>query len=263
MSLKKIKLLLVLATILYLINGCASSKRHHTKPTYTHNVQVAKDMNQLDNLSANTKPTMIYSYPKAHLPDSVQFVNLKPYKYVIINTINKVRANHNTGAVAWNLRLAKAAEAHARDMASNNFLGHLGSGKDLDFARKAPGQGSNFYERIIFFGYPIKPRQLAGEIITYTKDHIVMSKEPMPHFKHAIENFLKSPAHSSILNNGRFTDVGVAGYRSGEKVYWVIEFGEAGVGNERVTMDTQANEISNKEYKEESSVKNLPITPSL
>jgi len=247
MNIKNIKLFIVLTISIYLMSGCASSRRNYQKPNIPHTptnekVQVAKDMNQLDQLSSNTKPTMIYSYPKANLPDNVQFVNLKPYKYTIINIINRVRTTHNAGSVSWNPSLAKAAEAHARDMASNNFLGHLGSGNDLDFARKAPGQGSNFYERIIFFGYPIKPTQLAGEIITYTKDNIVMSKEPMPHFKHAIDNFLKSPSHSAILNNSRFTDVGVAAYRAGNKVYWVIEFGEAGIGNERVTLETQANE---------------------
>jgi uncharacterized protein YkwD len=238
MSLKQIRVLLVLFISLYLVSGCATSRRRHkrvyTPRSSTHHVQVAKNMNQLDTYSKNTKPTMIYSYPKTKLPDNVRFVNLKPYKLLVVNEINRVREAQSSGLVAWNPNLAKAAGAHARDMASNNFLGHLGSGKALDFARKAPGQGSNFYERIIFFGYPIRPTQLAGEILTYTKDNIVMSPEPMPHFKHSIENFLKSPAHASILVNNRFTDVGVAAYRADNKIYWVIEFGEAGIGNEKL-----------------------------
>ena len=264
MSLKQIKLFIIFAIIVYFISGCASSRTKYKKPqapttpTNTNSIQVANSMNQLDTISANTKPKMIYSYPKATLPENVQFVNIKPYKYTVINIINKVRAQHNASAVSWNPNLAKAAVAHARDMASNNYLGHLGSGKDLDFARKAPGQGSNFYERIIFFGYPIKPRQLAGEIITYTKDHIVISKESMPHFKHAIENFLKSSAHSAILNNNRFTDVGVAAYRAGEKVYWVIEFGEAGIGNENTSLTTQVQERTDSEIDNQVHVENLP-----
>jgi len=236
MNIKSIKLFIVLAVSIYLISGCASSRSNYQKPNTPHTptnekLQIAKDMNQLDQLSLNSKPIMIYSYPKAKLPNNVKFVNLKPYKYTIINTINRVRRKHNAGNVYWNSSLAKAAEAHARDMASNNFLGHLGSGNDLDFARKGPGQGSNFYERIIFFGYPIKPTQLAGEIITYTKDNIVMSKEPMSHFKHSINNFLKSTSHSAILTNNRFTDVGVAAYRADNRVYWVIEFGEVGISS--------------------------------
>ena len=237
---KKIKFILAIITTIYMLSGCSYSSRKYKrayKPpvrTSTHHVQVANSMSQLDAISANTKPTMIYSYPKTQLPDNVQFINLKPFKSIIINTINQVRSNYSASGVSWNSLLSKAANAHARDMASNNFLGHLGSGKYLDFARKAPGVGSNFYERILFFGYPIKPRQLAGEILTYTKDNIVGSKEPMPHFKHSIENFLKSPAHASILKNSRFTDVGVAAYRASNKIYWVIEFGEVGIGNERV-----------------------------
>jgi len=234
MSMKKIKLFLVLAISIYLTNGCVhkSTKyktKTHTpkKDYYIGKVKVATDMNELDKISENTKPTMIYTYSKTKLPSNVHFVNLKPYKNLIVSMINQVRAQDNTSPVIWNEYLAKAASAHARDMASNNFLGHLGSGKVLDFARKGPGQGSNFYERIIFFGYPIKPTQLAGEILTYTKDHIVLSREPMPHFKHAIYNFLKSPPHKTILKNSRFSNVGVAAYRAGEKIYWVLEFGEA------------------------------------
>jgi len=238
MNIKLLRVIFALFISIYLISGCATSRRRHkrvyTPRTQSHHVQVAKSMDQLDRYSKNTKPTIIYSYPKTKLPDNVHFVNLKPYKLIVVNEINRVRTTQGSGLVAWNPSLAKAANAHARDMASNNFLGHLGSGKAIDFARKGPGQGSNFYERIIFFGYPIKPGQLAGEILTYTKDNIVGSIEPMPHFKHSIENFLKSPAHAAILVNNRFTDVGVAAYRADNKIYWVIEFGEAGIGNENL-----------------------------
>jgi uncharacterized protein YkwD len=234
MNIKRIKLFLVLVISIYLVNGCVHTRRRYKKhyiPKHTThhigNVKVASNMNELDTISASTKPTMVYSYPKVHLADNVYFVNLKPYKNLVVRIINDVRAQAHAGPVRWNKYLSKAASAHARDMASNNFLGHLGSGKALDFARKGPGRGSNFYERIIFFGYPIRPSELAGEILTYTKDHIVLSREPMPHFKHAISNFLKSPAHATILRNKRFKDVGVAAYRAGEKIYWVLEFGES------------------------------------
>jgi len=235
MNIKQIRVVLVLIISFFLVNGCVHSRKSRYKSKYTTKkptqqlgkVKVANNMKDLDYISANTKPTMVYTYPQAKLPDNVYFVNLKPYKNIAIRIINDVRAKARVGAVRWNEYLAKAASAHARDMASNNFLGHLGSGKALDFARKGPGRGSNFYERIIFFGYPIRPSELAGEILTYTKDHIVLSREPMPHFKHAISNFLKSPAHATILRNNRFKDVGVAAYRAGEKIYWVLEFGES------------------------------------
>jgi len=232
MGLKEFRLFIVLTITIYLINGCATTRARHTSaftPTKKiANVKVAKSMKQLDKICSNIKPILIYSYPQKSLKKGVKFVNLKPYKRVILNIINSVRVRNRAGYVFWDEHLAKAAQAHARDMATSNFIGHLGSGSCLDFARKDSKHGSNFYERILFFGYPIKATQLAGEIITYTKDRVVLSKEPMPHFKHAVENFLKSPTHSAILNNGRFTDVGVAAYKIKGKVYWVIELGEAG-----------------------------------
>jgi len=69
-------------------------------------------------------------------------------------------------------------------MSVNKFISHLGSGSMYDLAKKAPGQKSNFYDRIIYAGYPIKPSELAGEILTYTKDRIVGSKDVYEHFVH-------------------------------------------------------------------------------
>jgi len=159
---------------------------------------------------------------------------LSPIKYsqdIYVNYINQVRAK---GAVCAppapplnsNYYLERAAFAHANDMATNHFLSHTGSGTQTDPARKAPGVGSNFFERILFFGYPAKKYDLVGENITYIKDSIVSSKKKFESFKKAIDSFLKDPAHCRILMEPRFKDVGV-GYKSdGKGLYWVIDLGE-------------------------------------
>lgn len=203
------------------------------KPHYiqTPAMKPANNMSELDRQSRSVKPHLVYSYPKNSGAGNAASVDLSPIKYQILNYINNTRAK---GAVCgpsapplgWNDKLEDAAISHAQDMSSKNFLGHMGSGSDTDPARKAPGEGSNFYERIIYFGYPIKPREVAGEILTYTKYRIVGNKIPYEHFKHAINNFLHSPQHCAILMNPRFHDVGVASYQDNEKMYWVIEFAE-------------------------------------
>ena len=197
-------------------------------PNKTHHMSVANSMSSLDHQSQNTRPTLIYSNPK----NSGGNNNLiAPIRFKILSYINNVRSRGtHCGPAApplgWSDRLEEAAVAHAIDMETNHFLSHLGSGTEYDVARKGTGQGSNFYERILHFGYPIKAYELAGEIISYTKYKIIGSKDPNIAFKHAIENFIKSPSHCKILMNPRFHDVGIAAYKDQEKIYWVIEFAE-------------------------------------
>ncbi len=199
--------------------------------SYSARPKVARSMQELDRLSAQTKPHYVVSLPRATVNNDINLLNLEPIKYKMINYVNSIRANGGycnppAPPLGWSRELASAATSHAKDMAVNNFLGHLGSGTMYDVARKAPGAGSNFYERIIASGYPIRSGELAGEILTYTKDSTVGSQDAYEHFVHAIQNFLKSPQHCSVLTNPRFRDMGIAGYRGENKTYWVINFGE-------------------------------------
>jgi len=237
---KTIKLIIVVFISVFIMSGCGyhrkvnyqnTSYQHTSLYTPSHTIRPAHSMSDLDNQSRNVKPTLVYSYPKSVNMGNAIFVDLGAIKYKLLNYLNSVRSHGNSCGpsappVTWNRELELASIAHSKDMAINNFLGHLGSGKATDPARKGPGQGSNFYERIMYSGYPIKPGSLAGEILTYTKFRIVGNQEPYEHFVHAINNFLKSPAHCHIMMNPRFKDVGIAAYKDKEKMYWTIEFGE-------------------------------------
>ncbi len=218
-----------------------TSRPYYTRPTFQQagqyggfrggsrgHVPIARDLESLDQISANTQPYYVYSYPATTKQNSNLVSSIK---YRVLNYINSIRARGAKCAppappLGWSDKLEQAALSHAIDMRNNNFLSHLGSGTEYDVARKAPGVGSNFYERILYFGYPIQPNELAGEILSYTKYRIVGSKDPEKGFKHAVDNFLRSPKHCRILMNPRFRDTGIAAYRDNEKIYWVIEFAE-------------------------------------
>jgi len=226
----KCKKFLLLLTFSLLLIGCSKptlhKKRIVKKPTA--NLQIARSMEELDRQSKQATAMMLYSYPKQK---DYNLINLDKLKYKMVNYVNSIRTmtqhcNAPSLPVGWNKELSKAASMHAKDMSINDFIGHLGSGTKYDIARKAPGMGSNFYERIIFAGYPIQPGELAGEIVTYTKYKIVGSKDIYENFVHAVQNFLKSPKHCALLTNPRFRDVGIAGYKTANKIYWVLEFGE-------------------------------------
>lgn len=194
-------------------------------------LKIATNASEIDAQAKSTRPMYISSQPM-RIPSDVRFMNLSTYRNVMLSIVNRTRASAMGGypgtgiPVYWNRFLTKAAEAHSRDMAVHKFISHLGSGDRTDYARKAPGQGSNFYERIIFYGYPAKPGNTAGEILTVTKDSIVGTRELMPHFQHAIENFLKSRKHSYVLKNPRLNRIGISAYRSRNAIYWVIELVE-------------------------------------
>jgi len=144
-----------------------------------------------------------------------------------INYINQVRAkgavcSPATTPLNYNSFLEKAAFEHSKDMALNSKLTHNGSGTNSDIARKMPGVGSNFFERILFFGYPAKTYDLVGEDIT----HIKNIKDKRESFKKAIEMFLSEPIHCKILMKPRFKDVGVGYYTTKDGYYWTVDFGE-------------------------------------
>ncbi len=244
---KAFKIVLIFMTIIFL-SSCkhkrprphsyAQPSRYQQVPTYnpssynrgSHKVVVSRSMHDLDRDSASVKPTLVYSY-KASSYASGRKVNINNLTGRMLNYINTIRARGNVCAppappVRWSNELQMAADFHANDMASNNFLGHVGSGKATDKARKGMGRGSNFYERIIYAGYPIMPGRLAGEVLTYTKYSIVGNQDPYEHFMHAVANFQKSPRHCQIIMNPRFKDMGLSAYKDNEKIYWVIEFGE-------------------------------------
>jgi len=222
-------------TIFILIaTGCSHSR--HARPNQyngvnTQSITPARSMSELNNQSRNTKPHMIYSYPANMQIGNAQFVDLSNLKFKMLNYVNSIRAHGtvcggSTRPVDWNNELALTALEHSKDMAANNFLGHMGSGTLTDPARKREGVGSNFYERIMYHGYPIKPGSLAGEIITYSKFNIVGNQDPYQHFVHAVNNLLKSSTHCRIIMNPRFKDVGIAAYKDNEKMFWTFEFGE-------------------------------------
>ena len=158
-------------------------------------------------------------------------VNLSPYKAVFVRDIANIRAKGTAcgspvGSLMPNPQLEAAAKAHAKDMAINHMLQHDGSGTQTDPARKAEGIGSNFMDRLKFFGYPLKAHDLVGETVAHTKNRNVKSKDLKAHFKKALDTILNDPNHCKIFMNSRFKDIGIGAYKSKDGYYWAFEYGE-------------------------------------
>lgn len=145
--------------------------------------------------------------------------------------VNSIRQQGATCAppaapLRLNSALESAAAAHAKDMALNNSFSHTGSGTASDPAKSALGVGSTHVERILYFGFPHKPERLVGENLAYSKFRTTGTKDYYTNFKHAISNLINDRAHCEIIMNPRFTDIGMAMYKSDDRYYFAMTLGE-------------------------------------
>ncbi|WP_102126713.1 CAP domain-containing protein [Deinococcus planocerae] len=131
---------------------------------------------------------------------------------LILGQVNEARAQSRlcgdqrfeaTTPVTWNGYLAKAARAHAADMATRGFFDHVNpDGKDVQERTEAAG----------YTGWQVVGENLAAG---YDGEHVVAA-------------WLASPSHCKTLMDPRFKELGV-GYvndpASPKGTYWVEDFG--------------------------------------
>jgi uncharacterized protein YkwD len=130
---------------------------------------------------------------------------------LVLSGINAVRAEAGCVPLTLNRQLMATAEAHARNMAEDDFFGH----------RDRSGKG--FPARVRAQGYPLS---LAAENIAAGQ------KTP----EQAVQAWLNSPGHRKNVMNCRFRETGIAmvyqpddkplkGQSMGLRYYWVQVFG--------------------------------------
>jgi uncharacterized protein YkwD len=115
--------------------------------------------------------------------------------------LNNLRISNNLGTVSYDSRLDAAAQAHAEDMATNNYFSHVSQD-----GRTALDRIRETGYRPVAYGENIAGRQQSdSEVLTA---------------------WINSPRHNEILNVGRFEDfaLGVAG--EGSMTRWVLLMGQ-------------------------------------
>ena len=162
---------------------------------------------------------------------SINYTSYNIHRSEMLDYINSYRVKGASCAPAthplnWENHLEVAAQSHARDMAINNYVKHIGSGTDLDPAKSEYNTGSTFIERILYFGYPGKPSDLLGENLNRVSIKMTKSSDLMTNYKRAVDNLIKDKAHCEILMNPRFKDVGAAIVRNGDYYFFAMELGE-------------------------------------
>lgn len=106
-----------------------------------------------------------------------------------------------TSPLGWNDKLARAAQRHADDMASHNFMGHTGS------------DGSTMADRITDEGYAWSA---LGENVAAGQ------KTP----NEVVSSWLSSPGHCANIMNPAFEHMGAARAQGGSYgVVWAQTFG--------------------------------------
>jgi len=223
---KKILFLPILT--LLIINGCSSSNKNYAVANYVLSTPPVPEVRY-------NKDYNIGSGIQSFRNDSDNLdgqVNIDNFKDEMLQYLNDVRATGNScsgpinKSLQWNGVLQQAATVHAKDMALNNIFSHNGSGTSQDIAKKAQGVGSRFYERISYFGYPVRANTIIGETLGMSKTNLTHSNKLFPNFKREINNLLNSTRHCAIIMNPRFDYVGIGIYKVLNKYYFVFDFAQ-------------------------------------
>lgn len=161
-------------------------------------------------------PTPAASSPGAATPSTTGTCNLPDFATSVLARVNQHRAaGANCGsqggftaapALAWNLPLTQAADAHSRDMVANNFFSHTGA------------NGTSAGQRITAAGYNWSTY---GENIAAGQSSI----------NQVVDGWMASDGHCANIMNAAFADIGVvcvAGNASTTYgTYWTMDLGKS------------------------------------
>ncbi|MDR2250237.1 CAP domain-containing protein [Acinetobacter sp.] len=131
---------------------------------------------------------------------------------VILNTINQIRQQSRqcgqqyfsaTKPLSWSNNLYKGALSHSKDMATHNFLGHVGSN-----------------------GLDLKSRfKLYNTLGKANGENVASGQKTL---NEVMTKWLSSPLHCSNLMNPKFTTYAIAcasDQSAKQKSYWTQQFG--------------------------------------
>jgi uncharacterized protein YkwD len=143
--------------------------------------------------------------------DAYRCEDFEVTKEKMVMLINRARARSRNcgykiftpaGMVTWNPTLARAALEHSVDMATGDFVSHIGS------------DGSHVGERVRKLGYEWV---IVGENISAGRE----SSEEV------VAGWLKSPEHCENIMTAGYTEIGAACFHNKDtknKTYWTVVF---------------------------------------
>jgi len=224
---KKTIIFIIMSSFIFL-SGCATSIFNRpTAQDYVQRVPAAENIPYNQRYINTETSVKQFKYDSPYLDGQI---DIDTYKNEMLRAINDIRSHPQYCSSAqapleWNRILQSAAMEHSKDLALNKMVSHSGSGTVLDVASKG-GIGSKFYERLTYFGYPVRAKMLLGEAITRTNIKMTGSKKLYPNFIRALQIVLKDPPHCKIIMNPRFDYVGVGVYRVPNYYYFVFNFAQ-------------------------------------
>ncbi|MFZ5393242.1 CAP domain-containing protein [Acinetobacter seifertii] len=149
---------------------------------------------------------------KSPIEISCQDLQNPAYQQAILNTINQIRKQSRqcgqqyfsaTTPLSWNNNLYQGALSHSQDMATHNFLGHIGS-----------------------TGLDLKSRlKLYNSLGKANGENVASGQKTL---NEVMTKWLASPLHCSNLMNPKFTTYAIAcasDQSAKQKSYWTQQFG--------------------------------------
>ncbi|MGK8803501.1 CAP domain-containing protein [Acinetobacter seifertii] len=165
--------------------------------------------------SSSMPPTLSSSTPqiqKSPIEISCQDLQNPAFQQAILNTINQIRQQSRqcgqqyfsaTKPLSWNNNLYQGALSHSQDMATHNFLGHVGS-TVLDLKSRL---------------------KLYNSLGKANGENVASGQKTL---NEVMTKWLASPLHCSNLMNSKFTTYAIAcasDQSAKQKSYWTQQFG--------------------------------------
>ncbi|CAP00285.1 conserved hypothetical protein; putative signal peptide [Acinetobacter baumannii SDF] len=164
--------------------------------------------------SSSTPPTLSSSTPqvqKSSIEISCQDLQNPAYRQAVLNAINQIRQDSRqcgqqyfsaAKPLSWNNNLYQGANAHSKDMANNNFLGHVGS-----------------------TGLDLRARLKKYHMLSKANGENVASGQKT--LNEVLAKWIASPLHCSNIMNPRYTEYAIAcasDQSAKQRSYWTQQF---------------------------------------
>jgi uncharacterized protein YkwD len=109
----------------------------------------------------------------------------------VLSNINALRSEHGLASLRFSTRLAAAARAHSKDMATRGYFSHTSA------------NGSSFDRRIARF-YPM------GKSRYWSVGENLLWSSPDVDAERALDMWINSPEHRKIMLTARWREIGLS-----------------------------------------------------
>ena len=163
-------------------------------------IEVSPSSQSIDTISGEAAPEVVLDHNHSSDLNLGRSVDYTPMDSDFVGLLNNARLQTGAGTLSWDARLDRSAQAHADDMAQNDYFSHV------------DGNGNTSWERAIAAGY--NPRFVAENLLKGSDD-----------VGFVFQAWQDSPSHRRNQLDVRAEDFGIGVSGTGYDTRWVLVLG--------------------------------------